>query len=837
MKTSSIRESFSQWFGLKAPAQWVLQRFLMLWVKASVLPGDLDELGIDRERPVCYVLDLDGISNSLILRDVCHEMGLPDSGGEIQGTDLELPATVYMRRLSGVLVRRADPRISPQTTRIAEAYAAGDVDDVQFVPVSIHWGRAPQKEESLLKLLFSDSWSIAGRLRKVMIILIHGRNMYLQFSKPISLREQFPRDEYDDRSVRKLSRILRVHFRRVREAAIGPDLSHKRLMISDILDSDSVRRAIERESARSNIPVDKAKDKARGYLNEIAANYSHAVIRVLETLLKWLWNSLYSGIVQNNFKAVQEVAQGREVIYVPCHRSHVDYLLLSYVLYVQGLVPPHVAAGINLNLPVVGGILRRGGAFFLRRSFRGQRLYAAVFDAYLRRNLSKGVSIEYFIEGTRSRTGKLLDAKGGMLSMTVKSYLKDRARPIVFVPVYFGYERLLEGRSYENELSGAAKKKETIWGLIKSVKLLRENFGDVYVNFGTPIHLDENLDEVAGGWRESLTLDEHGEVDATVIDSLAKTIVPKLGVDILTEINANAAIGPINLLGLVLQATETQTLDEADLQVQLGLYVHLLMQLPYSSQTTLAELVTTSPTGANIIRYGIEFGLIERYPHKLGDVIGLNEKNGVMLNYYRNNVKHLLAIPSLLACAYMSQRALPREELVEFVQGMYALARGEYFLRWELDDVAEPVDEALAELVKLDLLVPEVGGKLLARPASDTSEIRQLDLLAHIFYETVERYSAILNVLLDTPSGTLRLAELEEKASLVAEKLSILDSNFDPAYLDRRALRRAMSSLLASERVWRDDDRNLCYGEDLVRTGALVAKAIDVPARRISHHG
>ncbi len=201
MKTSAFRESLAQWFGLKAPVLWLLQRFLMLWVKAAVLPGDLDELGIDCERPVCYVLDLDGLSNSLILRDVCHELGLPDSGGEIRGTRLELPATIYMRRLSGVLVRRADPRISPETKRIADAYAEGEIDDVQFVPVSIQWGRSPQKEESLLKLLFSDSWSIAGRLRKFMIILIHGRNMYVQFSRPISLREKFPRDEYDDRSV------------------------------------------------------------------------------------------------------------------------------------------------------------------------------------------------------------------------------------------------------------------------------------------------------------------------------------------------------------------------------------------------------------------------------------------------------------------------------------------------------------------------------------------------------------------------------------------------------------------------------------------------------------
>ncbi|MEM7082205.1 MAG: glycerol-3-phosphate 1-O-acyltransferase PlsB [Pseudomonadota bacterium] len=835
MSSSVFRES-SQWFGLKAPFLWLVQRILMMWVKATVLPADFDEVGIDATRPVCYVLDLDGVSNALILRDVCHEMGLPDSGGLIQGTDRPLAATIYLRRLKGLLVRRADPRISQEIRDIAQAYAEGALADVQLVPVTIHWGRAPQKEESLLKLLFSDSWSIAGRLRKLMIILIHGRNMYVQFSRPVAIAEVFPREEYTDRSIRKLSRILRVHFRRVREAAIGPDLSHKRLLVSDIMDSDSVRRAIEREAARNDISIDKARDKARGYIDEIAANYSHAVIRVLETLLKWVWNSLYSGIVQHNFKAVQDVAPGRTIIYVPCHRSHIDYLLLSYVLYVQGLVPPHVAAGINLNLPVVGGILRRGGAFFLRRSFKGQRLYSTVFDAYLRRNLSKGVSLEYFIEGTRSRTGKLLDPKGGMLAMTIKSYLKDRARPVVFVPVYFGYERLLEGRSYENELSGEAKKKESIWGLIKSVKLLREDFGQVFVNFGTPIHLNEGLDAIKPDWEASLIQDEKGDIESAAIDALSKAIVPQLGVDILTDINASAAVGPINLLGLVLQATEFKALDERDLDAQLGLYVDLLVQLPYSSKVTFSELITRSPTGKHIIEYGLELGMLERRAHELGDVIGPHPQNGVMLNYYRNNVKHLFAMPSLVACALMSRRARTRNEIIEFVLGMYSLARGEYFLRWLPEEAITPIEATINELISLGLLRAETDSDLIARPAPDTSEIRQLDLLAHIFYETVERYSLIINLVLDAPSGSVRQSELEQKARLTAEKLVMLDSRINPEYLDVRAFRRAMSSLLASERVHKDDERNLCYGDDFRRIGELVASATDVPVRRISRH-
>jgi glycerol-3-phosphate O-acyltransferase len=130
-----------------------------------------------------------------------------------------------------------------------------------------------------------------------------------------------------------------------------------------------------------------------------------------------------------------------------------DYLLLSYVVYHKGYAVPHIAAGINLNMPVIGSFLRRGGAFFLRRSFGGNATYAAVFTRYLGTILARGHSLEYFIEGGRSRTGRLLKPRIGMLSMTVRSYVRNPARPVVFVPVYFGYERVVEAGTYVGELT------------------------------------------------------------------------------------------------------------------------------------------------------------------------------------------------------------------------------------------------------------------------------------------------------------------------------------------------------------------------------------------------
>src|SRR5882757_9969833 len=144
-----------------------------------------------------------------------------------------------------------------------------------------------------------------------------------------------------------------------------------------------------------------------------------------------------------------------------------DYLLLSYAIYVDGFAIPHIAAGIKLNLPIVGRFLRKGGAFFIRRSFRGNALYTVVFMKYLAAIMARGHSIEYFIEGGRSRTGRLLQPKTGMLTMTLRGFLRARVRPIVFLPVNFAYERIMEANTYIGELPGKAKEKERIFGLLR----------------------------------------------------------------------------------------------------------------------------------------------------------------------------------------------------------------------------------------------------------------------------------------------------------------------------------------------------------------------------------
>ena len=117
-------------------------------------------------------------------------------------------------------------------------------------------------------------------------------------------------------------------------------------------------------------------------------------------------------------------------------------------MYAKGLMIPHIAAGDNLNMPLVGRFLRGGGAFFMRRSFRQDPLYASVFAEYVYQLAQRGHCLEFFPEGGRSRTGRLLPAKFGLLKMCVDSQQRGLPKPLAFVPVYFGYEIVLEGSSY-----------------------------------------------------------------------------------------------------------------------------------------------------------------------------------------------------------------------------------------------------------------------------------------------------------------------------------------------------------------------------------------------------
>lgn len=437
----------------------VLELPLSFLVKNNPIPHHpIEELKLDPTQPMVYVLPYTSQTDLVIFRKNCLSVGLPDplEKNEIEGKSL--PRFVFLDEGRRFFKSKGAKEETIQVfNQYLELHHQRSDLDVQIIPVSVLWGRSPghEKQSGLPQL------RLLSGLQKFIAAVWFGRDTFVRFSQAVSLRYMVNEHGSDQAISHKLARVAKIHFSKQRISATGPRLPNREAMFNKLLTSPTILDAIQDEAKAKNISEEKATQEAKKILDEIAANVNYEGLRVADRFLRWLWNKLYQGIDVQNADRVRKLAlDGHEIVYVPCHRSHIDYLLLSYVLYHQGLVPPHIAAGINLNFWPVGGMFRRGGAFFIRRTFKGNRLYSTIFREYLAELFHRGYSVEYFIEGGRSRTGRLLAPKTGMMSMTLQALLQGQTRPISVVPVYVGYEHVLEVDTYAKELRGARKKKK-----------------------------------------------------------------------------------------------------------------------------------------------------------------------------------------------------------------------------------------------------------------------------------------------------------------------------------------------------------------------------------------
>jgi glycerol-3-phosphate O-acyltransferase len=796
-------------------------QFVALWTRARLDPTDADAGARlrDSAAPVCYVLERSSAIDLAMLRALCARARLPRPGRRLLPAH-PVRASFALERPVGFWRTRLDRRAPQQLTVLIDALRADPALDIALVPVGMYWGRAPQKERSLIRLWLSEDWAFGSRLRRVFSVLVNGRNVWVQLGATVSLRSLLGGEADTASAARRVARALRGQLARARAARIGPDLSHRRTIVAEVLRSRAVRQAVA-QSVRER-PGTTRRDallEARRCIDEIAANYSHRFVTVVSHFLPRVWNRLYDGIEFAHVDTLRQVADGNEVVYVPCHRSHMDYLLLSYAIHQHGFAIPHVAAGVNLNLPVVGRFLRKGGGFFMRRSFRGNSLYTVVFTQYLAAIMARGHSIEYFIEGGRSRSGRLLEPATGMLSMTVRSFLRQPRRPVVFVPVYFGYERIWEGVTYISELSGQPKEKESIGTLLANLYRLRERFGRVHVNLGEPIFLQKLLEQHAPDWRRySGNSPERPRWVMPLVGELAGTIM--------RNINSAASVTPVNLLALALLATPRQMSLSGELERQIGTLLAVLRAAPYSDRVTVTAL---SP--AAIVDYGVKLQLISRETQRAGEFVRMSPEHAVLATYYRNNVLHLVALPSLVACCFIANTELQTADIQRFARRIYPYIAAELSLRWREEEVDGVIDHVLAALAQCGLL-EAASAESWRRPAPSTAAAMELSLLAQATVQTIERYYLAIALLERAGSGEISQKALEERCQLMAQRMTMLYGFNSPEFFDR-VLFGSFISLLRQRGVLTVDAAGcLAFDEVLV---AVARDAEIVLSEQIRH--
>lgn len=771
---------------------WLTRPF----IRAKVVADDaLDLSTLSKGQEITYILTTDSFTDKLALEQACREHNLPSPFSSLKIQYKSFRRTFGVKPIKSIF--KNEKRHTNQTLADGQKLlqqVEKSEHDVLFVPVMICWGRAPGVERDpqapQSKIGFWDLVSSTIQttpLRKFLIVLFSGRHNFVRISNPVSLQKMAASHGTSVEAAHKLMRVARIHFERQRLVATGPKIMPRQAFFNSMLASPALKRALQEEMKSKNISLQQAKQNANKLLDEIAGDYNETYVRFFSRILTWVWNKIYNGIRVHNSDELRELAQkGHEIVYVPCHRSHMDYLLLTYVIYHQGLVPPHIAAGINLNFWPAGHIFRKAGAFFLRRSFKGNKLYSAVFREYLSQLFIKGYPVKYYTEGGRSRTGRLLPPKTGMLAMTIQAMLRGIDRPITLVPVYIGYEHVMEVNTYLKELQGKNKEKESVFAIFKAIKNLK-NYGHGDVNFGKPINLNEVLNQAAPEWRSLVTLDE------VVKPKWLTPVVNHTASLVMENINEAAVINTVNLCAMALLTSDNHALPRDEMDDLVDFYLQLQTAVPYSEKVKVPELSSNE-----IIDEAILLEKVESENDEYGTIIKLDDKNAILMSYYRNNVVHLFAIPSIVAGVILAEQAPTKQSVNKIVQSLIPLLQDEFFI-----SIADPelyVENIIQFFQSHEIIT--IGDTDTISVARQSLGYSQLSLLARVMKDTLQRYALTFNRIAQL-DGVQR-GELERDCLKLAKRLLKLHDLKAPEYFDKKVISGLVSSIREQKLVMID---------------------------------
>jgi glycerol-3-phosphate O-acyltransferase len=567
-------------------------------------------------------------------------------------------------------------------------------EEVALVPIAVLRGRGMRRKESRLATLVYSVREMPGEIRRLVSLLWNLGDTSISVGLEVRLDEltrQYHR-EGEERVVRRLTRALQIFLYREERVVWGPELLPKRQVRQRTLQDDEVRAVVRRLAAHGQ-PESQLWRQAERYFDEMGANFHGMYFSFLEFVFNRIWPRLFQGFEYAGLDTVLACMKQHPVVLVPCHRSHFDYVILSYIFHLNYMSPPHIAAGINLSFWPLGPLFRGAGAYFIRRSFDDNELYKAVFRSYLRFLIREGYTQEFFIEGGRSRTGKILTPKLGMLAAIVDAFAQGVRRDLFLVPVSIHYGRVVEEDSYQRELGGGEKEPESLAGLVRARRVLSRRHGTVYLTFAEPISLRAAL-----GDRLELFRNQH---DGAAVEG-KRRFVQKLGFRLLREVNDVAIAGATSVSATVLLALPYRACRLPDFVTR------ALALTRYLHARGIRATASLERNEEGEFRENLAFlengGLVQRLASEGRSVVYVPPEKRLALDFYKNNTIHFFLVPALVLDALA--RGLRGDALRDDVLWWLDLFRWEFPLP-ERDGLSYEIERVCGYLIAAGALADD----------------------------------------------------------------------------------------------------------------------------------
>jgi len=767
---------------LRRKPRVVVSWWLVLLEKILVRYVKIDEAWIERVRaaaergPVVFVLRNRNLIDLLCVRGLCRKHGLP-SLGFVAGlpTFFYLPLWLWIIRL---FRRRAPDR---RRARLQEIFEAGgsalvflrrpavrgalgsrpvEVDGIRLVvevqrelrttvlalPTVFLWGEDSMKRPGGRGLSFILGSNEYPRLIRSLWMLIRRRSVHGAWvEKPVDLAAIRSERGIDDEA---LAGVVRAGVGRrietIRRARLGSLTKPSARVKAEVLGSRRLRAELEEIAREDGITSAEIEPRAHSIIQQLATDFRPRVLSLFAVVMAFVWKRIYTGIDidAKDLENLRETVGKGPLLLLPTHKSHIDYIVISQVMRDANIMLPHIAAGENLSFWPLGWLFRSSGAFFIRRKFINDRFYTAVVNAYIRRLIQSGYAIEVFIEGGRSRTGKLLRPKLGMLEMALRALATTPGQRLQVMPIFIGYEQVIEERAYVRESEGKPKKKENVARLIRSTRVLFHSYGRLTVRTGQVFEIGDVVAQ-CGSTKQDM-----------VQGQARRTVALEVALRTLKEINRVAVATPSSILATALLTLPEPTVDHRSLVERILRLTGLLRAagaaLDALVEKWLAEDESESDALGRTINAFVEGDRIDVVDRGENSTYEVPRSQRLALDYYKNNIIHFFVPASLVAASVLSAGGenVPlsaiREDLVltcrlyhwEFMLPAHAQGEEQRFER----GVAELLDQGISPLVRQGLL--EVDGEIAT--ARDREPLRFVADILRNFHEVY--YAALLAV-------------------------------------------------------------------------------------------